>query len=185
MRRRRTLIVVALVGLSACGSGAEPDAQGAPATAEQPTGTAATAADEATDAPDTSDAIANEATTDANEATAETTTPAPAATEDDSTLTTEPTSTDAPAEPPAPTATDAPVATGDGWPDDGCSADNTPTGTDVAEGPIPSLDIRAASADSVLPDLAVRRVNCNGGWVNLKNELPSERPLLVWFWAPH
>ena len=71
------------------------------------------------------------------------------------------------------------------WPDDGCSIDNVPTPTDVAAGPPPALEVRAESADNQLPDLAVRRINCNGGWVNLKNELPADRPVLVWFWAPH
>jgi len=86
---------------------------------------------------------------------------------------------------------DQPIATSPGtvpakaWPDDGCSADNKPTPTESAEGPAPALELRAESADSPLPDLAVRRINCNGGWVNLRNELPSDRPLLVWFWAPH
>jgi hypothetical protein len=71
------------------------------------------------------------------------------------------------------------------WPDDGCNADNSPTPTESADGPAPVLELRAESANSPLPDLAVRRINCNGGWVNLRNELPSELPLLVWFWAPH
>ena len=71
------------------------------------------------------------------------------------------------------------------WPDDGCSADNSPTPTDLADGPAPLLELRPESAASPLPDVAVRRLNCNGGWVNFQNELPSELPLLVWFWAPH
>ncbi len=81
---------------------------------------------------------------------------------------------------------DAPAqASAMAWPDDGCSTDNSPTATESADGPAPVLEIRAESADSPLPDLAVRRINCNGGWVNLRNELPSDQPLLVWFWAPH
>lgn len=70
---------------------------------------------------------------------------------------------------------------------DGCSADNSPTEPDVADGPAPAIEVRAAAAAAVnpLPDLAVRRINCDGGWVNLKNELPGALPLLVWFWAPH
>ncbi len=71
------------------------------------------------------------------------------------------------------------------WPDDGCSADNSPAPTDSAAAPAPKLQVRPESDGNALPDLAVRRINCNGGWVNLKNELPSEQPLLVWFWAPH
>ena len=71
------------------------------------------------------------------------------------------------------------------WPDDRCSADNSPTPVAAADGPPPILELRAESVDSPLPDLAVRRINCSGGWENLRNELPSDRPLLVWFWAPH
>ena len=55
-----------------------------------------------------------------------------------------------------------------------------------ARGPVPDLDVDPASATaSPLPELAVRRLNGDGGWVQLKNELPADRPLLVWFWAPH
>ena len=68
---------------------------------------------------------------------------------------------------------------------DGCSVDNSPTEPNVAEGPPPAIEVRAAAAGNPLPDLAVRRINCDGGWVNLKNELPGDVPLLVWFWAPH
>lgn len=68
---------------------------------------------------------------------------------------------------------------------DGCSADNSPGETDVADGPLPDIEVRPASATNALPDLAVRRINCDGGWVNVKNELPGDEPLLVWFWAPH
>ena len=71
------------------------------------------------------------------------------------------------------------------WPADGCSTDNSPSPTEAADAPAPVLEIRTESAAGPLPDLAVRRINCNGGWVNLRNELPSELPLLVWFWAPH
>jgi hypothetical protein len=69
--------------------------------------------------------------------------------------------------------------------DDGCSADNSPTTPDNAEGPAPAVPVRPESVGNLLPDLALRRINCAGGWVNLKNELPSQLPLLVWFWAPH
>ncbi len=54
------------------------------------------------------------------------------------------------------------------------------------EGPIPSLAVSAeAAAASPLPEVTVRRINGEGGFVQLKNELPSDTPLLVWFWAPH
>jgi hypothetical protein len=71
------------------------------------------------------------------------------------------------------------------WPDDGCSPDNSPTVAGAADGPAPVVAVRSGSAGSPLPDLAVRRINCKGGWENLRNELPADRPLLVWFWAPH
>lgn len=55
-----------------------------------------------------------------------------------------------------------------------------------ADGPIPDLPVTAeAAAGSPLPAVTVRQINGDGGFVQLKNALPSERPLLVWFWAPH
>jgi ABC-type glycerol-3-phosphate transport system substrate-binding protein len=55
-----------------------------------------------------------------------------------------------------------------------------------AAGPIPDLPVSAeAAAGSPLPEVTVRQINGDGGFVQLKNALPSDRPLLVWFWAPH
>lgn len=55
-----------------------------------------------------------------------------------------------------------------------------------ADGPIPDLPVTAeAAAGSPLPAVTVRQINGDGGFVQLKNALPSDRPLLVWFWAPH
>ncbi|MDW3215079.1 MAG: hypothetical protein R8G01_13835 [Ilumatobacteraceae bacterium] len=55
-----------------------------------------------------------------------------------------------------------------------------------ADGPIPQLPVTPeAAAGSPLPEITVRRINGEGGFVQLKNALPSDRPLLVWFWAPH
>lgn len=70
---------------------------------------------------------------------------------------------------------DAPVA------DDGTTV-TLPT---PEPGPVPDLAIAAASVDSPLPAVAVRQINGDGGWVQFRNELPSDKPLLVWFWAPH
>lgn len=56
---------------------------------------------------------------------------------------------------------------------------------DPADGPVPDLPVDDAAASSPLPDIAVRRINGQGGWAQLKNELPAEQALLVWFWAPH
>ena len=68
---------------------------------------------------------------------------------------------------------------------DGCSSDNSPTDVVVTAGTAPVIAIRPESADSPLPDLVVRRINCAGGWVNLRNEVPADKPVLVWFWAPY
>ncbi len=54
-----------------------------------------------------------------------------------------------------------------------------------AAGPVPELAVDAESALSPLPEIAVRLLNGEGGWVQLKNQLPADKPLLVWFWAPH
>jgi hypothetical protein len=70
-------------------------------------------------------------------------------------------------------------------PGDGCSPDNAPTEVVAAPGPAPEIAVRPESATSPLPDLAVRRINCAGGWVNLRNEIPADRAVLVWFWAPY
>lgn len=77
-----------------------------------------------------------------------------------------------------------------------CGGSNPPApiaddGTSVtlpapAPGPVPDLPVHPDSAvGSPLPQIAVRRLNGDGGWVQLKNELPADKPLLVWFWAPH
>jgi hypothetical protein len=68
---------------------------------------------------------------------------------------------------------------------DGCSLDDSPTDVVAAPGPAPVVAVRPESTNSPLPDLAVRRINCAGGWVNLRNEIPADRPVLVWFWAPY
>ena len=53
-----------------------------------------------------------------------------------------------------------------------------------ALGPIPDLPVsEEAAATSPLPELAIRRLNGEGGWVQFKNELPADRAVLVWFWA--
>ena len=42
-----------------------------------------------------------------------------------------------------------------------------------------------AAIGSPLPEVTVRQINGEGGFVQFKNELPADKPLLVWFWAPH
>lgn len=51
-------------------------------------------------------------------------------------------------------------------------------------GPVPEIEVAAASADSTLPAVVVRDVGAEE-WVQLADNLPREQPLLVWFWAPH
>jgi hypothetical protein len=101
-------------------------------------------------------------------------------------------STDDPARPAAAQATPASsvpaitAAAGAAASDDGCSADNSPTDVVAASGPAPAIAVRSgAASDTPLPDLVVRRINCAGGWVNLRNEVPADKPVLVWFWAPY
>ena len=69
--------------------------------------------------------------------------------------------------------------------DDGCSPDNTPTDVVATPGQAPDIAAQPQATDSPLPDLVVRRINCAGGWVNLRNEIPAGKPVLVWFWAPY
>ena len=59
-------------------------------------------------------------------------------------------------------------------PDDGCSPDNSPSRVVAAPGPAPEVAVRPESAASPLPDLAVRRINCAGGWVGLDPDV--DRP---------
>jgi hypothetical protein len=69
--------------------------------------------------------------------------------------------------------------------EDGCSPDNSPTDVVATPGPAPDVAVEPQSASSPLQDIVVRRINCAGGWVNLRNEIPADRPVLVWFWAPY
>ncbi len=71
----------------------------------------------------------------------------------------------------------------------GGATSDRPAGIELPDpqpGPVPRLPVdEAAAASSPLPEVAVRQINGEGGWVQLKNELPAAKPLLVWFWAPH
>jgi hypothetical protein len=188
MRARRTAATIALASiiLAACGAGetatpaAPADNDPVPPAAEQPAPSepAASGDDDAQGAVSASgDEDADAPTDDAALPPADDAADSEAAEEVDD-------SSQPEADPgPDPEPIDDPPSMA--WPDDGCSADNSPTPTDLADGPAPLLELRPESAASPLPDVAVRRLNCNGGWVNFRNELPSELPLLVWFWAPH
>ena len=71
----------------------------------------------------------------------------------------------------------------------GAGGSSLPEGVTLPEpaaGPVPELPVSPeAMLASPLPEIAVRQINGDGGWVQFKNELPSDKPLLVWFWAPH
>lgn len=188
MRARRTTATIALASiiLAACGPGdtgapaAQSDSDPAQPTAGQPADEQPQPADATDEDDDAADETADgdaAALPPADEGTDSE--PAGDATDTDTAVDE---STDAENEPEPEPADDPPSMA---WPDDGCSADNSPTPTDLADAPAPLLELRTESADSPLPDVAVRRLNCNGGWVNFRNEIPSELPLLVWFWAPH
>jgi len=47
-----------------------------------------------------------------------------------------------------------------------------------------SLPVRPDSINSPLPEVVVRHLQ-SATYVQLKDLLPAEKPLLVWFWAPH
>ncbi len=181
MRRCRVASWLAggVVVLTACGSpsttelAAQPAAPGTDAPAAATTELPAQPDDTAAPSPIPSDGTAASEPTTPAETPAEST-PATASSETSEPL---PESTTATTEPPVAEPAAVPAL------DAGCSVDNTVT--DVADGPVPALDVRAESLANPLPDVAVRQINCAGGWVNLKNALPNDKPLLVWFWAPH
>lgn len=53
--------------------------------------------------------------------------------------------------------------------------------TDAAVGPVQPT---SAPIDSDLPDVTIQRVS-TGEELLLSSLAPSDRPLLLWFWAPH
>lgn len=59
-------------------------------------------------------------------------------------------------------------------------ADEPPEGLVVQEEPAPDADGDAPR----LPDVTVTEID-GGGDVKLSSLAPAEKPLLVWFWAPH
>ena len=80
------------------------------------------------------------------------------------------------------------AACGGSTPEPPVGADGTAVTLPAPEpGPVPTdLPVSPdAAIGSPLPEIAVRRINGGGGWVQFKNELPSDRAVLVWFWAPH
>jgi hypothetical protein len=65
-----------------------------------------------------------------------------------------------------------------------CGGDSSDGPTTADDAPREIAVTPEAAAGSPLPEVTVRRVNGEGGFVQLKNELPADRPLLFWFWAP-
>lgn len=48
----------------------------------------------------------------------------------------------------------------------------------------PNLPVDPKSASGLLPNVTVLDLT-NNKWVQFANFLPSDKPVLVWFWAPH
>ena len=65
------------------------------------------------------------------------------------------------------------------------SAATAPATSATAGGPgTTAAEVAAAPKPSPLPDVTVRNA-ATGQPVALAAQLPADRPLLVWFWAPH
>ena len=181
VRPGRFLALLATAGLlsSGCGGssdGEEPVAQDttaelSPSTVDDDSSTSEPAADTPTTESPADDAAADELAESL---------PEPEPTNDPGEGSTDPGDQPATSSPDPTTATSEPAV-----PVDGCSTDGSPTVLEVAEGPRPDLPVAAGSEDSPFPELAVRRLNCAGGWAQLSNEIPADTPVLAWFWAPH
>ena len=50
--------------------------------------------------------------------------------------------------------------------------------------PPPNLPVDAVSTNGPLPPVTVRDLT-QDRWVQFANFLPADKPVLVWFWAPH
>ncbi|MEY4229868.1 MAG: hypothetical protein RLZZ362_717 [Actinomycetota bacterium] len=59
-----------------------------------------------------------------------------------------------------------------------------PPAASVDPGPRPDLAVANAAATAFLPPVTVWDVG-EQQWVQLANFLPADKPVLVWFWAPH
>jgi len=64
------------------------------------------------------------------------------------------------------------------------AACSSPPEASVDPGPRPDLAVVEASAAPFLPPVTVWDVG-EKEWVQLANFLPADKPVLVWFWAPH
>jgi len=72
--------------------------------------------------------------------------------------------------------------------DAGSSGSNAGGGGAAAAAAAPPDEVAVVPASdtesNVLPDVVVNNVTL-GNQVNLRNMVPSEKPVLVWMWAPH
>ena len=72
--------------------------------------------------------------------------------------------------------------------DDAGSSGSNAEGDSATEAPAPPDEVAVVPASdiesNVLPDVVVNNVTL-GNQVNLRNMVPSEKPVLVWMWAPH
>ncbi|MEK7426568.1 MAG: hypothetical protein AAB131_22330 [Actinomycetota bacterium] len=59
-----------------------------------------------------------------------------------------------------------------------------PPSASVDPGERPSLPVTNAASLEVLPEVTVWDLGAKE-WVQFANFLPADKPLLVWFWAPH
>lgn len=172
-RRRGAFIGAALLTLAACGSGSD-DAATAPVT-DAPIATDAPADDPAQADQETTEAAATEEP-DSDEATAATNT----------------SPTEAPVE--AADSNDAPESSDAAPPDDDTAPETVATEVPAPEAPAepvvggrlfaPDVQPDAQFDGNPFPDLVVDDIGKDAK-VNLKNVLPSDRPVLLWAWAPH
>jgi hypothetical protein len=64
------------------------------------------------------------------------------------------------------------------------AACSSPPDASVDPGPRPDLEVANPVSTQFLPPVTVWDVS-GKEWVQLANFLPAEKPVLVWFWAPH
>ncbi|MGB3735965.1 MAG: hypothetical protein WA964_13495 [Ilumatobacter sp.] len=182
MQHRRTgglLGVAVLLTLTACGSGSDSTAVPAAGDALVPTSGDVATADSTQDAAPAADAAP------AGESEAAASTDAPAA---DSTDTSTDASTDTDAEQPVATDASEDASVGEEAPAEPVATEApeaAPT-EPVVGGRLFASDVQPAAQfdGNPFPDLVVDDIG-KDAQVNIKNILPSDRPVLLWAWAPH
>ncbi len=187
MQHRRTgglLGVAVLLTLAACGSGSDSTAVPAAGDALVPTSGDVATADSTQDAAPAADA----APAGEPEAAASTDVPAADST-DTSTDTSTDASTDADAEQPVATDASEDASVGEEAPAEpvATEAPEAAASTEpVVGGRLFASDVQPAAQfdGNPFPDLVVDDIG-KDAQVNIKNILPSDRPVLLWAWAPH